>query len=107
VQQLEGHVLQPLIMGRAVALHPLAVILAIATGASLAGIVGALFAVPVAAVANTMISSLAGGSDEDPGEAVARDDAPLAPDEPAETEVDDIPDPQEPVLASDPEPTPS
>jgi putative heme transporter len=107
VNQLEAHVMQPFLLGRAVSVHPLAVILAIATGASLAGIVGALFAVPVAAVANTMISSLAGGSDEDPGEAVARDDAPLAPDEPAETDVDDIPDPQEPVLASDPEPTPS
>jgi predicted PurR-regulated permease PerM len=34
VQQLEGHVLQPLIMGRAVALHPLAVILAITTASS-------------------------------------------------------------------------
>jgi putative heme transporter len=107
VNQLEAHVMQPFLLGRAVSVHPLAVILAIATGASLAGIVGALFAVPVAAVANTMISSLAGGSDEDPGEAVAGDDAPLAPDEPAETDVDDIPDPQEPVLASDPEPTPS
>ncbi|HEX8626682.1 MAG TPA: AI-2E family transporter, partial [Catenuloplanes sp.] len=52
VQQLEGHVLQPLIMGRAVALHPLAVILAIATGVVVAGIVGGLVAVPVLAVAN-------------------------------------------------------
>jgi putative heme transporter len=107
VNQLEAHVMQPFLLGRAVSVHPLAVILAIAAGASLAGIVGALFAVPVAAVANTMISSLAGGPDEDPGEAVARDDAPLAPDEPEETDVDDIPDPQEPALASDPEPTPS
>jgi predicted PurR-regulated permease PerM len=107
VNQLEAHVMQPFLLGRAVSVHPLGVILAIATGASLAGIVGALFAVPVAAVANTMISSLAGGPDEDPGQAAARDDAPLAPDEPAETDVDDIPDPQEPVLTSDPEPTPS
>jgi predicted PurR-regulated permease PerM len=107
VNQLEAHVMQPFLLGRAVSVHPLAVILAIAAGASLAGIVGALFAVPVAAVANTMISSLAGGPDEDPGEAIAREDAPLAPDEPAETDVDDIPDPQEPVLTSDPEPTPS
>jgi predicted PurR-regulated permease PerM len=107
VNQLEAHVMQPFLLGRAVSVHPLAVILAIAAGASLAGIVGALFAVPVAAVANTMISSLAGGPDEDPGEAVARDDAPLAPDEPEETDIDDIPDAQEPVLTSDPEPTPS
>src|SRR4029079_3206980 len=50
VQQLEGHVLQPLIMGRAVALHPLAVILAIATGVVTAGIVGGLVAVPLLAL---------------------------------------------------------
>lgn len=59
VQQLEGHVLQPLIMGRAVALHPLAVILAIATGVVTAGIVGGLVAVPLLAVANTAIRYLA------------------------------------------------
>jgi predicted PurR-regulated permease PerM len=59
VQQLEGHVLQPLIMGRAVALHPLAVILAIASGVVLAGIVGGLVAVPLLAVLNTAIRYLA------------------------------------------------
>ena len=58
VQQLEGHVLQPLIMGRAVALHPLAVILAIATGIVTAGIVGGLIAVPLLAVLNTAIRYL-------------------------------------------------
>jgi predicted PurR-regulated permease PerM len=60
VQQLEGHVLQPLIMGRAVALHPLAVILAIATGVVAAGIVGGLVAVPILAVANTAVRYLVG-----------------------------------------------
>ena len=59
VQQLEGHVLQPLIMGRAVAIHPLAVIMAIATGVVLAGIVGGLIAVPMVAVLNTGIRHLA------------------------------------------------
>ena len=59
VQQLEGHVLQPLIMGRAVSIHPLAVILAIATGLVLAGIIGALVAVPIVAVLNTGIRHLA------------------------------------------------
>lgn len=59
VQQIEGHVLQPLIMGRAVAIHPLAVIVAIATGVMLAGIVGALFAVPIVAVLNTGVRHLA------------------------------------------------
>ncbi|WP_173069971.1 AI-2E family transporter [Phytohabitans houttuyneae] len=58
VQQLEGHVLQPLIMGRAVALHPLAVILAIAIGVVTAGIVGALVAVPLLAVGNTAVRYL-------------------------------------------------
>jgi predicted PurR-regulated permease PerM len=55
VQQVESHVLQPLIMGRAVSIHPLAVILAIATGIVAAGIIGALVAVPIVAVANTAI----------------------------------------------------
>ncbi len=59
VQQLEGHVLQPLIMGRAVSIHPLAVILAIATGLVLAGIIGALVAVPIVAVLNTAVRHLA------------------------------------------------
>jgi predicted PurR-regulated permease PerM len=65
VQQLEAHVLQPFLLGRAVSLHPLAVILAIATGVVIAGIVGALVAVPAAAVLNTIVSHLA-GSDVDP-----------------------------------------
>ena len=58
VQQLEGHVLQPIIMGRAVSIHPLAVIVAIATGVVLAGIIGALVAVPIVAVLNTGIRHL-------------------------------------------------
>ena len=88
VQQVEAHGLQPFLLGRAVAVHPLAVILAIATGAVIAGVVGALFAVPIVAVANTMITSLAGRSRTDPGEEVSEDDAPLAPDLPPPTVVD-------------------
>lgn len=49
VNQLEAHVLQPLVMGRAVSIHPLAVVLGISTGGILAGIVGALLAVPLIA----------------------------------------------------------
>jgi predicted PurR-regulated permease PerM len=49
-QQLEGHLLQPLVVGRWVHLHPLAIILAIAIGSVLGGIPGAVFAVPMAAV---------------------------------------------------------
>ncbi|CAI9386789.1 AI-2E family transporter [Microbacterium sp. T2.11-28] len=52
VQQLEGHVLQPLMMGAAVKVHPLAVVLVVAGGAMIAGIPGALFAVPLAAFVN-------------------------------------------------------
>jgi putative heme transporter len=59
IQQLEGHVLQPLVMGRAVSIHPLAVVLAIAAGAVLAGIVGALLAVPTVAFLNSAIRVLA------------------------------------------------
>lgn len=64
VQQLESHVLQPFLLGRAVSVHPLAVILAIATGVVVAGIVGALVAVPLAATANTIVKHLAGRDDE-------------------------------------------
>ena len=68
VQQLEGHVLQPLIMGRAVSIHPLAVIVAIATGGVLAGIIGALVAVPLVAVLNTGVRHLvAHRHDDDTG----------------------------------------
>jgi putative heme transporter len=58
VQQLEGHVLQPLVMGRAVSIHPLAVVLAIAGGGVLAGIVGALLAVPTVAFVNSAVRVL-------------------------------------------------
>ncbi|MCC2307087.1 AI-2E family transporter [Cellulomonas chengniuliangii] len=60
VQQIEGHVLQPLLMGHAVSLHPVAVLLAVASGSFLAGVVGALLAVPVVAVLNTVILYLSG-----------------------------------------------
>lgn len=56
VQQLEGHVLQPFLMGKAVSVHPLAVVLAVAAGGFLFGIVGALFAVPAIAVLNTVVT---------------------------------------------------
>lgn len=58
VQQIEGHVLQPLVMGSAVKVHPLAVVLSVATGSFVGGIAGALFAVPLAATLNVMVLSL-------------------------------------------------
>src|SRR5246127_5499120 len=73
VQQLEGHVLQPLVMGRAVSIHPLAVVLAIATGGVLAGIVGALLAVPTIAFFNSAIRVLL-KRDEDVGKPGQRAD---------------------------------
>ncbi|MFI1915595.1 AI-2E family transporter [Nocardia sp. NPDC020380] len=65
VMQLEGHVLQPLLMGRAVRIHPLAVVLAIATGVVLAGLVGGLLAVPFVAVINTAVRSLIADSPQE------------------------------------------
>jgi predicted PurR-regulated permease PerM len=62
VQQVEGHILQPLIMGTAVKVHPLGVVVAVTAGSLLAGIPGALFAVPLAAVINVMVLSVASGS---------------------------------------------
>jgi predicted PurR-regulated permease PerM len=49
VQQLEGNLLYPVVVGRSVELHPVAILLAVGTGAVLAGIVGAFIAVPITA----------------------------------------------------------
>jgi putative heme transporter len=62
VQQLEAHVLQPFLLGHAVSLHPLAVILAVSAGVVAAGIVGALIAVPVAAMLNTIVKYVTAAS---------------------------------------------
>jgi putative heme transporter len=77
VQQLESHILQPFLLGRAVSVHPLAVVLAVSAGVLVAGIVGALVAVPLVASLNAMARHLAG------------------PDEPAEPEPGE-PEPDEP-----------
>lgn len=61
VQQVEGHVLQPFFMGNAVKVHPVAVVLAVATGGFIAGIPGALFAVPFVAVMNAAIGYVGRG----------------------------------------------
>jgi predicted PurR-regulated permease PerM len=60
VEQVEGHVLQPLLLGRAVRLHPLAVVLAIGAGVVINGIFGALLAVPLVAVLNSAVRSFVG-----------------------------------------------
>ncbi|WP_371584128.1 AI-2E family transporter [Streptomyces sp. NBC_01314] len=64
VQQIEGHILQPFILGRAVRVHPLAVVLSVAAGGMIAGIGGAVVAVPLVAVTNTVVGSLRAYADE-------------------------------------------
>ncbi|RAS65918.1 putative PurR-regulated permease PerM [Lentzea atacamensis] len=64
VNQLESHILQPFLLGRAVKLHPLAVVMAIAAGLLVAGIAGALLAVPLLAVLNSAVRSLLSEADE-------------------------------------------
>jgi predicted PurR-regulated permease PerM len=68
VMQLESHILQPLLMGRAVQLHPLAVVLVIAAGFTVGGIAGALMSVPILAVLNSGIRSLLHDQGIDPSE---------------------------------------
>jgi putative heme transporter len=80
VQQLEGHVLQPFLMGRFVSLHPLGVIVAIGCGVLVAGIAGALVAVPLAAAGNAVVQHLS--SDTDIGEE--------EPDEELEEDIDEV-----------------
>ncbi|KNY07552.1 MULTISPECIES: AI-2E family transporter [unclassified Microbacterium] len=62
VQQLEGHILQPIMMGSAVKVHPLAVVLVVAGGSMVGGIPGALFAVPLAAFVNVAAVTISTGS---------------------------------------------
>ncbi|MFE0345953.1 AI-2E family transporter [Streptomyces griseoluteus] len=99
VQQIEGHVLQPFILGRAVRVHPLAVVLTVAAGGMVAGIGGAVVAVPLVAVTNTVVGYLRKYSAEqdwpateigDPAAAAAGDEpAPGAEAEPAGTAPED------------------
>lgn len=62
VQQIEGHILQPIMMGSAVKVHPLAVVLVVAGGSMVGGIPGALFAVPLAAFVNVAAVTVSTGS---------------------------------------------
>lgn len=75
VQQFEGHVLQPFLMGRWVSLHPLGVIIAVGVGVLVAGIPGVLVAVPFAAAANAVVQHLASHTEpgEDPERELAED----------------------------------
>ncbi|AXE39430.1 AI-2E family transporter [Acidipropionibacterium virtanenii] len=65
VMELEGHVLQPFLLGKAVSIHPLAILLGIAVGSVLAGIVGALFAIPLVAFGVAFARAMAHVDDEE------------------------------------------
>ncbi|OXM55096.1 AI-2E family transporter [Amycolatopsis thailandensis] len=86
VMQLESHVLQPILLGRAVKLHPLAVVLAITAGLVAAGIAGALLSVPLLAVLNAGIRSLLHEHDPDPAEIDVLRDQAATPNDPGEEE---------------------
>lgn len=80
--QIEGHLLQPLVVGRAVKLHPLAIILALAVGGVIAGIPGAIVAVPIAAVITYAWPMLRGAAPHPPGGLLASPDGrPVSPGE--------------------------
>ena len=84
VQQIEGNVLQPFLMGRFVSVHPLGVIIAIACGLIVAGIGGALIAVPLVAAANAVVLHLAGRDTVDDVAVTDAEEDLLEPDEPSE-----------------------
>lgn len=89
VQQVEGHVLQPFLMGRWVSVHPLGVIVAIAAGVLVTGIAGALVAVPLAAAVNAVVQHLAASTvvGDDPVEAL-EDDYEVTGEQPVATQED-------------------
>lgn len=83
VQQVEGNVLQPVIMSRAVKIHALAVILAVTAGILVAGVIGALVAVPVVAVINTVVRRLRAYHDRAPTAPVEPPPPPPSPSPPS------------------------
>jgi putative heme transporter len=76
VQQIEGHVLAPLVLGRAVKLHPIVILLALGAGAILGGVIGAFLAVPVAAVVTAVSGYLRGREPTEMAEEVAEREHP-------------------------------
>lgn len=77
VMQVEAHVLQPLVMGRAVSIHPLAVVLGLTAGGVLAGIIGALLAVPAIAFLNSFVRVLVAENPSAQVEELKDEDGPL------------------------------
>jgi putative heme transporter len=76
VQQLEGNLLQPVVMGRTLDLHPVVVMVALAVGGILGGIVGAFLAVPAVAVAVAGIGGWADAAPDEPASDRRQDGAP-------------------------------
>jgi predicted PurR-regulated permease PerM len=70
-QQFENHVLQPVVYGKAVRLSPLAVLVAVLIGAELAGVVGALGAIPAAAAIQVVLRELLGPNPGEPASSSA------------------------------------
>ncbi len=104
VQQLEAHVLQPFLMGRFVSVHPLGVIVAIALGVIVAGIPGALIAVPLAASLNAVVQHLASYTEVgEAAEEAAEDDPDTLPADASGVDVADTDDAT--VSGSDPGPS--
>jgi len=60
VQQIEGHILQPVVMSRAVSVHPIVILMSLAIGALMAGIIGAFLAVPLVAMTSAALRELYG-----------------------------------------------
>lgn len=58
IGQIEGHLLQPLVMGKQVSLHPVVVALGVTAGTFLAGLLGAIIAIPIIAVIWAVYSAL-------------------------------------------------
>ena len=58
VQQIEGNLLQPIVVGRMTSVHPVGIVLAVGAGALVAGVAGALFAVPLVAFLNAFADRL-------------------------------------------------
>lgn len=106
VQQAESHILQPLIMGKAVSLHPLAVVLAVAGGTMIAGIAGALFAVPAMAVLNTVVKYLANRTWENDQLVIERYGPPVNP-TPATSSSATVPSPENDGTAGPAAPRPT
>ena len=79
VNQLEGDLLQPIVMGKSLRLHALVILLALTAGTILAGIIGAVLSVPIAAVTWAVLQVW---TDEDPRMEPLNPDLPPAGSEP-------------------------